>query len=112
MGGTAPGNSPYVFVGSNGNVGIGTTAPTAMFAVGSSSQFNVTSSGGVSIASDLSFTNGTAAHVNFGGPGYIRTNHPSGNYDLTLSAGNSGVVYIDDAITVAKKCATFNRCNI
>jgi len=59
------------------------------------------SAGDVSIANDLSFTNGTASYINFNSPGYIRTNHPSGNYDLTLSAANSGVVYVDDNFTVA-----------
>ena len=56
-----------------------------------------TSPGDVSIAYDLNFTNPTASYINFNsGPGYIRTDHPSANNDLTLSAANSGVVIIDD----------------
>ena len=60
-----------------------------------------TAAGDVSMAYDLIFTNTTSAYINFEGPGYIRTTHPSGNYDLTLSAANSGKVLIDDILAVS-----------
>ncbi|MFC1600685.1 beta strand repeat-containing protein, partial [Patescibacteria group bacterium] len=59
-----------------------------------------TAAGDVSFSYDAIFTNATSANIEFQGPGYIHTTHPSGNYDLTLSAANNGVVAIDDALSV------------
>jgi len=65
-----------------------------------SAQFNVPASfnaaGDVSLAYDLVFTNNSAAYVTFNGPGYVRTDDASGNYDLTLSAANAGDVVVND----------------
>jgi hypothetical protein len=57
--------------------------------------------GDVDLAYDLIFSNSSAAYVSFeGGPGYIETDHPSGNYDLTLSAANAGHVVLNDDVEV------------
>jgi len=56
--------------------------------------------GDVSIAHNLVFTNSVAAYADFNGPGYVRTVHPSGNYDLTLSAANAGIVLVNDTLGI------------
>ena len=59
------------------------------------------SAGDVSLSYDLVFTNTTAAYASFeGGPGYVRTSHASGNYDLTFSAANAGEVIVADDLDV------------
>ncbi|MFA6198730.1 MAG: tail fiber domain-containing protein [Patescibacteria group bacterium] len=57
--------------------------------------------GDVSIAYDLYLTNTTAGYLKFNGPGYIQTESPSDNLDLTLSAANSGYVVIADTLQMA-----------
>jgi hypothetical protein len=60
-----------------------------------------TAAGDVSIAYDLVFTNAATANIDFRNNGTIRTVSPSDNLDLTLSAANAGVVYVDDSLLVA-----------
>ncbi|MDD5750127.1 MAG: hypothetical protein PHU56_00545 [Candidatus Pacebacteria bacterium] len=78
-----------------------------LYNIGSvSAQFNVPASfnaaGDVSLAYDLIMSNGSASYIKFQGPGYIKTEDASGNYDLTVSAANAGnVVILEDASTTA-----------
>jgi len=75
-----------------------------------SAQFNVPASfnnaGDVSLAYDLIFTNNSAAYLTFNGPGYVRTDDPAGNYDLTLLAANSGAIVVNDFLEVSDSTAS------
>ena len=70
----------------------------------SQASFNVPvsfqSAGDVSMAYDLYFTNDTAGYIKYLSPGYITTESPDQNYDLTLSAANDGYVIVDDTFIV------------
>jgi len=115
----------WMRVTSAGNVGIGQTSPsyvldidggtgvTDLFRISADGTDVITvtdaqstfynpvsfeSVGDVSIANDLIMTNATAGYINFDGPGYIRTDHPSSNLNLTLSAANDGFVVVDDTL--------------
>ncbi|MEK6705403.1 MAG: hypothetical protein AABZ06_06405, partial [Bdellovibrionota bacterium] len=61
-------------------------------------QFN--SPGDVGFAYDLSMENPSAAYIRFAGAGYVQTESPFGNYNLTLAAANTGKVVIDDDLQV------------
>ncbi|MFA5872287.1 MAG: tail fiber domain-containing protein [Parcubacteria group bacterium] len=66
-----------------------------------SNPVNFAGTGDVSMAYDLYLTNTTAGYLKFNGPGYIQTESPSDNLDLTLSAANSGYVVIADTLQMA-----------
>ena len=57
---------------------------------------NFASAGDVSYAYDLYLTNATAGYIKFNGPGYVQTESPYANLDLTLRAANAGKVVVDD----------------
>jgi hypothetical protein len=73
---------------------------------------NVSSSGDVSVANDLNFTNTTASYVTSDGPMYIQAGNAGESESLYLSSAGTGDVYVDDALFVEKSGATvgtFNR---
>ena len=59
--------------------------------------------GDVSMAYNLVMSNPVSSGITFEGAGTISTSHPSANYNLTLSAANSGVVLVDDALQVTNR---------
>jgi fibronectin-binding autotransporter adhesin len=61
----------------------------------------MTSAGDVSFYYDLYMSNATASYIKYAGPGYIQTESPYQNLNLTLSAANSGEVIIDDNIQIS-----------
>jgi len=112
----------------NSSVGIGTTTPNYLLDISAisgsgdilrlsydssdvlaitnaqttfSNPVNFASVGDVSMAHDLIMTNTTAGNIVFNGPGYLKTDSPSDNLNLTLSAANSGMVVVDDNLYVS-----------
>jgi len=61
---------------------------------------NLATSGDISIASDLQFTNAAASYIKSYAPLYIEAGDPSQNVDLTLRGANSGEVVVDDILRV------------
>jgi len=90
------------YVDGSGNLNIDTSfSTTSAFQITGSNlvanqpmQFN--SPGDVSFSYDLLMANSSAGYMKFQGAGYIQTESPYGNYNLTLSAANAGKVVIDD----------------
>jgi hypothetical protein len=75
-------SSLAVTINSSGNVGVGTTAPAAMLSVGSSSQFQVSSSGDLAKINDVAY--GWPASQ--GGAGTVLSNDGSGTLSWTAAA--------------------------
>ena len=61
-----------------------------------------TSSGDVSIAYDLNFTNSTASYIRSQAPLYIQTESPYANLDLNLTAANAGQIYLNSDAQLTK----------
>ncbi|MFA6184522.1 MAG: tail fiber domain-containing protein, partial [Candidatus Shapirobacteria bacterium] len=57
-----------------------------------------TSSGDVSMAYDLNFTNSTASYIRSQAPLYIQTESPYANLDLNLTAANAGQIYLNSNV--------------
>ncbi|MDD2224627.1 MAG: hypothetical protein PHP97_00495, partial [Candidatus Shapirobacteria bacterium] len=57
-----------------------------------------TSSGDISIAYDLNFTNSTASYIRSQAPLYIQTESPYANLDLNLTAANAGQIYLNSNV--------------
>ncbi|HPR99529.1 MAG TPA: hypothetical protein PLU63_01750, partial [Candidatus Woesebacteria bacterium] len=116
------GNSQSLFLSSNGMVGIGTTSPSSklelagsgsLFRIADSlnntlvditdvnAQFNLpttfTSTGDVSMANNLNFTNPLASYIKSQAPLYIQTEDPSANLNITLSTANAGQVVVNSS---------------
>ncbi|QHO62982.1 hypothetical protein MICH65_0001 [Candidatus Chazhemtobacterium aquaticus] len=89
LGGTSAHSNPYVYISNTGNVGIGTTSPTSLLSVGSTSQFQVNSSGHIVAI-------GNVAHT---------IDDVSGNLTLT---SNSSTISLNDNVTFAGT-TTFNN---
>ncbi|HEY1041565.1 MAG TPA: tail fiber domain-containing protein [Candidatus Paceibacterota bacterium] len=79
-------SSPRITILNNGNVGVGTTSPSGYFSVGSSSQFQVNSSGAISAATGIS-SSGT---INFSGLTASKVVFTDASKNLT-STGTVGV---------------------
>ena len=116
------GGSQSLYLSSNGNAGFGTTAPGAkleLVGIGSllrigdtagntlvnitdsSAQFNLpttfTSTGDVSLANNLNFTNSSASYINSAAPLYLQAGESFNSSDLTLRTYNTGQVIIDSS---------------
>ena len=57
----------------------------------------------------LYMTNSMAGNIIFKGLGYIKTESPSENYDLTLSAANLGDVVVDDNLVASGNISIENN---
>ena len=127
-------NNANLAITSAGNVGIGTTAPTAnLYILGSTTGniFNIndgtddlvtvtsaqttfnnptsfTSAGDVSFAYDLGFTNPTASYVTSVAPLYFQSGEVFNSSDLTLSTFNKGNVIIDSEALNVLNAATIS----
>ncbi len=77
-------NLQRLTVDGSGNVGIGTASPLSLFSVGSSSQFQVSSSGNTTVGGNLN----VAGTLQSYGPGAFDSNTAIG--DLALSANTTG----------------------
>jgi hypothetical protein len=125
-GGTVTSGTSYALLtdANAGNIGLGIAAPTYYLDVASATNtnlfrlgyagsdivtvtnaqttfnnpVNMAAAGDVSIAYDLLMTNATAGNIVFQGPGYVKTDSPFQNLDLTLSAANGGFVIVDDTL--------------
>jgi len=60
------------------------------------------SSGDVSIAYDLNFTNSTASYIRSQAPLYIQTESPYANLDLNFTAANAGQIYLNSNAQLTK----------
>ncbi|MDD5627182.1 MAG: hypothetical protein PHW01_04225, partial [Patescibacteria group bacterium] len=73
-------------------------------------QFNVptsfNSAGDAAFSYDLIMANPGTAYIKFQGAGYIETESPYGNYDLTLLAANAGAVFVSDVFKVSDSTAS------
>ena len=69
-----------LLIGSNGNIGIGSTAPSALLTVGSGDLFQVDSSGNVTMNADTTFTLGAGSDITL--------THNGTNTVLTSATGN------------------------
>jgi len=58
------------------------------------------SPGDFGLSYDLSMENPSAAYIRFSGAGYVQTESPFGNNNLTLSAANAGQVVINDNMQI------------
>jgi hypothetical protein len=74
-----------LFVKSNGRVGIANTNPTALFSVGSSSQFQVNSSGAIAAATGIG-SSGTIAFSGLSSDGLVKTTGGTGT--LAIASGS------------------------
>ncbi|MDD4785371.1 MAG: hypothetical protein PHH12_02850, partial [Candidatus Shapirobacteria bacterium] len=77
----------------------------ASFSASGNTFYNPTSfmsSGDVSIAYDLNFTNSTASYIRASGPFYIQTESPYANLDINLTAANAGKIYLNSDAELTK----------
>jgi len=98
-------NAGNLIILSDGNVGIGSTAPTkTLDVVGDmrvSNAFEVAGAGDLYIAHDLYFSNGvTSPQITSNKALSIISGAPASNSDLTLQGRGTGKVYIDDNLEV------------
>jgi fibronectin-binding autotransporter adhesin len=77
-----------LYVRADGNVGIGTTNPSALLSVGSTSQFQVNSSGAIAAAAGIS-SSGTIAFSGLSTNGLVKTTGGTG----TLAVATAGTDY-------------------
>ncbi|MBU1000890.1 LamG domain-containing protein, partial [Patescibacteria group bacterium] len=98
IGGIDATTSPKLWVGADGNVGIGTTSPSSLFSVGSTSQFQVSSTGAVTavgIDSGAGLLQGslgltiTGAGVSLNDSSNFNTSINTGTSTGTVSIGSS-----------------------
>jgi len=62
--------------------------------------FNLNAAGDLGLSYDLILDNPSASYIRFAGAGYIQTESPYGNYNLTLSAANTGKIVLNDNIQI------------
>ena len=77
----------------------------ASFSAANNTFYNPTtfmSSGDVSMAYDLNFTNSTSATIRSSSPLYIQTESPYANLDINLTAANSGKIYLNSDTEITK----------
>jgi len=116
------GNTQSLYISSTGYVGVGTTSPTyklelagsgSLFRIADSSnntlvditdvnaEFNLpttfTSTGDVSMANNLNFTNSLASYINSAAPLYLQAGESFNSSDLTLRTYNAGQVIVDSS---------------
>src|SRR3989344_4356914 len=111
---TATGDLFNINIGSNGTVGnlLNITDNTSSLfsvsetAVTSNLPTSFTSSGDVSIAYDLLFTNPTASYIKSSAPLYVQAGEMFNSSDLTLRTFNKGNVIADTEALVANYAAT------
>ena len=60
------------------------------------------SAGDVSMSYDLNFTNSTSSTIRSNSPLYIQTESPYANLDITLTAANSGKIYLNSDTEITK----------
>jgi hypothetical protein len=63
------------------------------------------SSGDVSMAYDLNFTNSTSSTIRSSSPLYIQTESPYANLDINLTAANAGKIYLNSDSEITKNLA-------
>jgi hypothetical protein len=130
-------NTPLSVIDANGNLGIGTTTPTALLQLASStvgstlfdvvfsgsSMFSVTDTqivnnlpasfnapGDVAIAYDLNFTNATASYLKSAAPLYIVSGETFNSSDLNLATYNKGnVIITTEALSVVGAATTSGK---
>jgi len=118
------GGTQGLFLSANGKVGIGTTSPTSLLYLVGSTAANIftiadtdstelftvstaqtnfnnptsfNSSGDVSIAYDLNFTNSTSSYIKSAAPLYIEAGENYNSSDLTLRTYNAGNIILEGA---------------
>ena len=87
----------------DGNVGIGTTAPTKKLEVSGDAKITnaleVQGAGDTYIAHDLYFSNATASQISSNKAITIISGSPGTNSNLTLQGRGTGIIYVTDALT-------------
>ncbi|MDO8524414.1 MAG: hypothetical protein Q7R99_02185 [bacterium] len=61
---------------------------------------NLNMAGDLGLSYDIMLENPSASYIKFAGAGFVQTESPFGNYNLTLSAANTGKIVLNDNIQI------------